>query len=626
MSNSFETFDIPQEVSNDEALQVPPATLEPKLDLDAAKKELLDVRTISKIHDQLGRDEVAKTLWDTKHRSQDISSSYEQHATKKDASSQQLAEVLDAERHLEDDVTNRLASLTVKIKSALGLSDRAATELQNHLATVKDEKVKLQSDILQIEEAVNSLKKEQEELPDPKALAEAYYAKMETEPLTNEEKRRLLKSELLASLSMEEYIAVWKRCNPYFLSHVTRQGFRDHNAMMYHSSGLQEFHNGFVGIMEDDRMLRPPLAIQGLKGRDRGSVTAWLENWALQAEDAETAKKRLDAQLHFSLASAPTYPDKTAVHFAAQVVANSYYGGETSNETFFIYPSDALASQHDFAFNGWEKDFTKPQSEMKWNDVFIWPNSLENSGIPIDAGIVFLPNSTLVDKNTGSKYASELVTEEGKEKRVMIEDKALVDAFIGWGTCLNDKGSAVQKAFSEYKEAKYWDKEFMERGLIRTISGELQGLGFGEDAAWSLSSKVFSELYWRQDYNEELLANMVRESGAQWARAKDTVTAKEYWETFFSTNPNLKPKHVVFYDGSPTSAVLEFQQKNGIGIADTSAKEGNLLGFDDHHLLLNKQIGIGDAALNQDTRAMKGHAELLKLATEIIEEHYKTNS
>src|SRR6185503_4609999 len=97
------------------------------------------------------------------------------------------------------------------------------------------------------------------------------------------------------------------------------------------------------------------------------------------------------------------YPDKIAVHFAAQMVADQFYGGERNNEVFFVYPSDFIASQHEYAFNGWEKDFTKPQSETKWNDVFVWPSNLENPGISVDAGLVFLPDHTPVDPETGSK-------------------------------------------------------------------------------------------------------------------------------------------------------------------------------------------------------------------------------
>src|SRR3989344_2068460 len=70
------------------------------------------------------------------------------------------------------------------------------------------------------------------------------------------------------------------------------------------------------------------------------------------------------------------------------------------------------------------------QIKPKWNDVFIWPSSVDNPGVLVDAGMVFLPETTLVDPETGSKYTSEMRTAEGEEKRVMIEDEKLISAFV----------------------------------------------------------------------------------------------------------------------------------------------------------------------------------------------------
>lgn len=361
-----------------------------------------------------------------------------------------------------------------------------------------------------------------------------------------------------------------------------------------------------------EKKLRPPIALHGLRNRDEVAVKEYLSGWVLQAKDEEEAKNRLHNLLNFSLASAPTYPDVTAVHFADQLVANGYYGGESNNEVFFIYPADVLASQHDFTFNGWEKDFTKPQSETKWNDVFMWPSTLDNPGISIDAGIVFLPETTPVDPTTGSKYASELKVIEGKEKRVMIEDTALVNLFVKWGKELNEQ-SPVRQAFSVYKsERNYYYQQEKEQACLVVFSQELQHLGFTSDASIALSGKMMSELYWRTDFNDEALEMMVKGSGAHWKRAEVTVPAKKYWEDFFTQNPDLRPKHIQYYDGDPTSAVYEFQQKNNIGRANTSKTDGNLLGFDDHHV-----IDVG-----KDPRSNAGYDELVETSNKIIAEHY----
>jgi hypothetical protein len=326
--------------------------------------------------------------------------------------------------------------------------------------------------------------------------------------------------------------------------------------------------------------------------------------------------------MNFHLASAPKYPDETAVHFAAQLVADGYYGGESGNEIFFVYPSDTLASQHNFAFNGWEKDFTQPQSETKWNDVFVWPNTLDNPGIPVDAGFVFLPESAQVDPQTGSKYASEVKIVDGEEKRVMIEDTNLVNSFVEWGKKL-DEQSVVKQAFKVYKdERNYFYQEERRNSCLVTFAQELQKLGFTQDASAALGDKLMSEMHWRDELTDEVLQHIIKESGAQWKRAVNTIPSKDYWEDFFVKNPNFRPKHIQYYDGSPTRGIVEFLQKNNIGRADTSESQGKLLGFDDHHILLNEGLGGGDMDAKQDSRVMVGYKELVDTANKIIAEHY----
>ena len=69
---------------------------------------------------------------------------------------------------------------------------------------------------------------------------------------------------------------------------------------------------------------------------------------------------------------------------------------------------------------------------------------------------------------------------------------------------------------------------------------------------------------------------------------------------------------MIFYDGDPTSAIHEFQQRNNIGRADVSTDEGKLLGFDDRHIL----------DMREDPRAKVGYDELVEIAHRIITDHY----
>lgn len=591
--------------------------------IEQIKRTLLDPHTISQKYDIESRQTVEAEISEVRTRATTVGEGITGKTETLSQKEQKVRELdaLKAERVLV--LEQRLETVAARLKKLFRIKDKSATEIQTEIGTLEAEMGELTSQALLLRGELEKLAQEQAGLPDPEKMLEAYYAKMETMPLSNEEKRELLRPEVLAELSTEEYIALWRRLNPHFLSHVTRQGFRDHNAMIYHSAGLQEFHDGLTSVLRDQKLLRPPMAVRdGLLARDETSIQKFLEDWALQAENEEEAKKRLNAQLNHSLATAPNYPDKTAVHFAAQIVADGYYGGEKSNEVFFLYPSDVLASQHDYAFNGSEKDFTKPQSETKWNDIFVWPSTLDNPGIPVDAGVVFLPENTPVDPETGSKYASEIKTVDSEEKRVMVEDEKLVSAFVAWAMSLTEESPAVKAYKDYYDERDYWKQRSMEKDFVDVIRQEMLALGFCEEAADDLTHEVscnlqaftyHGKLDWGDSTPEEAAKSRLRSASANWKRAENTISAKEYWEAYFDQHPEQKPKHLVFYGGTPTTAIHEFQTRHNIGQADTSEKEGDLLGFDDRHV----------RNMSEDPRARRGYDELVATAHRIIEEHYR---
>lgn len=595
--------------------------------IEQIKRTLLDPHFISKKYDIEGRQTVEAEIFEVRTRASTVSEGIAGKTETLGQKEQKARELdsLKAEKILA--LEQRLETVVARLKKLFRIKDKSATDIQSEIGTMEAEIEGLTTEALALRGELEQLAKEQAELPDPEKMLEAYYAKMETMPLSNAEKRELLRPEVLAELSTEEYIALWRRLNPHFLTHVTGQGFRDHNAAWFHSGGMHELCDGFRQTLQDEKLLRSPMGIRDLRSRDETTIRSFLEGWALKVETKQEALDRLNAQLHHSLASAPNYPNKTAVHFATQLVADDFYGGEKNNEIFFIYPSDAIASQYDFAFNGSEKDFTHPQSETMSNDVFVWPESPEKPGVPVDSGVVFLPKNTPVDPETGSKYASEVKTVEGEEKRVMIEDEKLVKAFINWASKLNDESPAIQ-AYKEYyaKRNDMWtSREDRQKTCFEVFRREIMELGFCEDAADNLISKIFGKdnigawayhgkLGWGASSPEEAALDIVKSASANWKRAENAITAKEYWERYFKQNPQYAPTHVIFYDGEPTTAIYEFQQRHNIGQADTSEKEGELLGFDDRHVL----------DMRKDPRANRGYDELVATAHRIIEEHYRT--
>jgi len=308
-------------------------------------------------------------------------------------------------------------------------------------------------------------------------------------------------------------------------------------------------------------------------------------------------------------------------------LADNFYGGEGGNETFFLFPSDVIASQYDFAFNWSDGNFINPvaRGESQWNDVFVWPKDLDNPGISIDSGIVFLPETTSVDSETGSKYASEIRIVDGKEKRVMVEDKALIRSFIAWGKENINSGSELYRAAREYCCGNYND-DFLETHWVGEVRKKMEEMGFSLDVSSQVGRILFLDLGVRAELTDELVDKILvwrlKEGGGNWKRAEDTVPAKDYWESYFEKNPHLRPKHIQYYDGDPTSAIYKFQQKNGVGKADTSVVEGDFLGFDDHHITM-KGGKSGNNEDRGDPRAWRGYDELFEMSSRLITENYR---
>jgi hypothetical protein len=582
---------------------------EPK-NLDIQKA--IDPRSISKELDPGGRDVVAQQVWDSRRASEELKNEGISVTEKleKIASDEPIKTSDYSEAYM--DLRKREQTRATKILNLLRIPDRTKSRLETRFAdlnqALNDQYIE-QSGLLDRQQEIA---KNTEELPDARELIDSYYERVGTLPLTNEEKRELLTPEALADLDTDEYIALWRRLNPHFLSHVTRQGFRDHtgnDVMVSHDSGYMEFDEGFTKVMQNGRNLLPPLGRIGLADLSDETVNEFVTQFFSESTEIsiEEAKERFHKFLNFGLASAPKYADITATHFAAQIVSDSYYGGEADNEVMFVYPSDVLASQYPYAFNGWEKTFTEAQSETKWNDVFVWTDP-NKPGVPVDSGVVFLPRSTQVDPETGSKYASEAAEIDGKPTRKLLKDNELEEKFRGWS---GDIGQEIYDVIEDYKtEMNYFDQRDKERLARVLIQNAIEQLGFPEDVVFRLGSRVFGELLSWGRISPEDITEVLEQTGAVFKRPENAVPSKDYWEDYFNKNPHLRPAHVYYYDGSPTSGVYNFLQENGIGNADTSKEEGALLGFDDNHVL----------DMESDARSNQGYDELLAKANRRINE------
>lgn len=196
----------------------------------------------------------------------------------------------------------------------------------------------------------------------------------------------------------------------------------------------------------------------------------------------------------------------------------------------------------------------------------------------------------------------------------MIKDSDLIRKFLDWGKSLSSQSPAIM-AFNDFRQERRYNWQQIERERCLTVfSQELQRIGFINNAAFELADRLIGSLFLYQpdELSDENLQAIIEKTNSHWKRAENPIPAKDYWERFFNENPQLRPKHIHYYDTNPSAAVYEFLQRNQIGKSDTSGTEGKLLGFDDHHI----------SETEDDPRANMGYEELVQSANQIITDHY----
>ncbi|MBQ2695330.1 hypothetical protein IJG04_01685 [Candidatus Saccharibacteria bacterium] len=551
----------------------------------------------------------------------------------------------------------RREALVVRVKKLFGLGDKKLKHLEKRIRELDNEEQRTQNvrddsikEISGLEERMRGL--------DPDEPKRDFLEKF-NKPMSPSEKERLLKFEALAQLSTGEYVELWRRLNPFFVTHVTRQGVRDHSGMIYHTAGMGEVHNGLKDMLSEKSLKSPALVEYGLRpGFSEGDVGAMLKKEFFEKyPDLDAIKKSkyfefasgevtpeyaadvllASLPLNTTLASADPWADKQAVHFARHMVASDFYGGETDNEAFLVFPTDVIASQCRFGGHV-GADLTRAQikSETKWNDFFVWSKSGE---IPIDAGIVFLPKSTSVDPETGSRYATKIVTQNGTEKRAVEKDEELINRIIEWAKNLKADAPELAEPIRTYTNSedppikaklvelgiseKLYDRElslqnvyYNFRNLAKT--GTMGGFKMPGDESLSREELIEKEIRkWLDLYNLDLKL------------ASSTIPAEEYWENYFSAHPEARPAHMVYYDGDPTEAVEDFLGSYGVlkrtnpyedpdhtqqmtGPGDSVERDGVWLGFEHHY--------IEDARKDKELQAE--HDRFNEIARTMITEFY----
>jgi len=373
-------------------------------------------------------------------------------------------------------------------------------------------------------------------------------------PYSKEDIAENFTEENLSSLSMEEYATLLRRFPGEMLTHVTRHGIRDHANLSNHQAGLGEYHDTLYKVLEK-KNLKSPLGIALQENSKEEAVAKFLKLDDCSSRDV--ALGRIQTGFVSAWRGDPNaFADASAVHFAVENVADSFYGSERNNEVFFAFPSAFIASQYEFSGNLSKVEFNA-YTDSYDNDQFVYPDI--EKGMPIDAGIAFFSGDAKVNPETGSRY------EIGQDKKPIFAS----------GIQEMLKARFDQLGFVQVFVQKHYEIDNLpEDKKAEALEKRLDEFGIKDDVAKKMLSdeKILRQIanMWGTEDEKgkylEMLADYFKVNDVSiYELAKNPVSSKEYWEDYFSKHPESKPKHMVYYSGGdPAEALDAWRQRNGI--------------------------------------------------------------
>lgn len=385
---------------------------------------------------------------------------------------------------------------------------------------------------------------------------------------TPEDLKQQFTEENIAKLSVEDYATLMRRFPGEMLTHVTRQGIRDHADSFWHTAGVGGFSNGFKDMLEDGN-LRSSLGIALQEHNKEDAMAKFLHLDNLQSREDALAmyKNKFDS----SMASNDAFADSAAVHLASENVMDSMYGSERGNEIFVAYPSAYVASQLNYGGKGTLADIGSSQHNDKW--VY----TKDHEGMPLDVGLVFIPEDAQVDPQTGSRYKigerGEPIVPQQRTNEILVArfDKlGFVQTFMqNLPHSMNQVPRENQAALAEAAFAEFGitdtdaQKALLDPRLVDKLAN-----------AWGREGE-------KGEY-EKLLTDYFHQNAENpYELAENTVSSREYWEKHFQENPGERPSKVVYYSGGdPSHALNEWREKNGI----VKRTEDSAYGFAEHNI------------------------------------------
>lgn len=401
-----------------------------------------------------------------------------------------------------------------------------------------------------------------------------FYEKQEQKwknlPFQKEDIERYFDPEYLKTLSLEDYKKVLERFGGGMVTHVTRQGIRDHADMgiLGHHGGKGKLHNGFKQILESHTISHNMDLLISKENRAE-RIAKYFDFDACQNKEEAITKLELftDEQRQHVAGS---FVDFHGPHFAVEKVLDRFYGGETGNEIFFAFPSYMMAA-HYFHRN----DPHRPNPASNYNDL--WTYFKKDDEVDINSGIVFIPENAQVDPQTGSIY-------ELNEQGQAIEDVETVGKIVELVSrpefqefAMRAKevlGKLQSGAYDEYIKNK--ELFIRSRGngqstaqAYEQLEKELRQIapGITQHEIEILIDYSFLEDVTLNIHSPELVLknvqNRLADKAQLFKKAKQTVSSKEYWDEYFAAHSASKPSKIVYYEsGDPTWALKQW--RNGL--------------------------------------------------------------
>lgn len=429
---------------------------------------------------------------------------------------------------------------------------------------------------------------------------------------TKEEVSEYFSEEHLSSLSIDDYSLLLQRFPSEIVTHVTRQGVRDHVGGYFHSKGDEEFSTGFVDIMREGR-LRSSLGVHLAETEKEKAIEKFLN--LKQFKNKEDA---LESLKELSKKNEPgNYADRTAIHFATEEVADEFYGAEKNNEIFIIYPSLYLASQYSYSGQ------LNKAGGGYWNDQWVWAN--EERGMDINAGIVFIPENAKVDKRTGSRYVldenNKPVKNEKHHDAVMrfinsdnfynfAEQAKKITSSTDLSFLINDPGINNSQDDESIKQVEALTSKLEKDYLIFDKRLQFALLDY-HNLCKLVINKQDKELgadYLGVEDTDHIVDDSLKMVGILFKEVEDPIESRLFWEKYFLDNFDKKPSKIVYYkEADPTAALLSWKKNQGLSKRSAT-----------------KDMGFPENNIQTDSpRALSGESRFISLAEKIIEDYYK---